>query len=199
MKLNYLLISGFLVIALLVGVVGYTSVTQSKKILQKEIGEGSVLLAQETVDKIDRNILHRIEEFQAYSKDLSLQEAIIKSNQEFAAILDVQKYIDQKDQEWISVPGEEITPFMQELMSNELSEELREKIEFYEEKYGYAVFGEAFVTNNYGANVAQTGKTSDYYQADEEWWQVAKTGYLYMGDVGYDESADVYSTDIGIR
>jgi PAS domain S-box-containing protein len=55
------------------------------------------------------------------------------------------------------------------------------------------------VTNKYGANVAQTGKTTDYRQDDEEWWQAAKKDGLYVRDVKYDESAHVYSTDIGIR
>ncbi|MBU0530413.1 MAG: HAMP domain-containing protein, partial [Nanoarchaeota archaeon] len=94
---------------------------------------------------------------------------------------------------------EEITSFMQEILDNELSNELKEKIEFYEETYGYKLYGEIFVTNKYGANVAQTGKTSDYYQADEEWWQIAKRDGFYMRDVEYDESSDVFSTDIGMR
>ena len=88
---------------------------------------------------------------------------------------------------------------MQELIDNGLSKRLKEKIDFYEKKYGYRIFGEVFITNKYGANVAQTGKTTDYRQDDEKWWQVAKDKGLYVEDVEYDESADVYSIDIGIR
>lgn len=58
--------------------------------------------------------------------------------------------------------GKSSVPFMQKLISSELSEELREyKAEFYEEKHGQRVFGEVFVTNRYGGNIAQTGKTTD--------------------------------------
>ncbi len=88
---------------------------------------------------------------------------------------------------------------MQELINNRLSRELKEKIEFYKENYGYRVLGEVFVTNKYGANVGQSGKTSDYYQADEEWWQNARENDLFVSDVEYDESADVYSVDLCIR
>ena len=88
---------------------------------------------------------------------------------------------------------------MQELMNNKLSKELKEKIEFYEEKYGYKIFGEIFITNKYGANTAQTGKTSDYRQDDEEWWQRAEKDGLYVGDVEYDESAATCSVAIGMR
>ncbi|GAG81410.1 unnamed protein product, partial [marine sediment metagenome] len=97
------------------------------------------------------------------------------------------------------VPEEEITPFMRDLINNKLSKELRKRTKFYREKYGFGIFPEVFVTNKYGANVAQTGKTTDYRQDDEEWWQRAKKDGLYVADVGYDRSAEVYSTDIGIR
>lgn len=199
MKISQKLILGFAGTALLIGVVGYISVNTSQRELQKNIGESSVLLATEILDKIDRSIYSRIEEFQSYAKDLILQEVVVKSNQEFDQLYNIQAYIDEKDAEWISAPKETLTPFMQELINNRLSEELIEKIEFYEEKYGYEIFGEVFVTNKYGANVAQTGKTSDYRQDDEEWWQNVKKDGLYVGDVKYDKSADVYSTDICIR
>ncbi|GEM_PF-1488926 len=201
MKIIHKLILGFLVVASLVGLVGYISIKASQKTLQKTIGEDSTLLAVEMLGHIDRSIYNRIETVQEYCRDLIIQKVVAGSNKnkELEKLDDVQAYIDQKDREWTSVPKEEITPFMQELINNELSEKLKEKLKFYEEKYGYKVFGEVFVTNKYGANVAQTGKTSDYYQADEEWWQEAKRNGLYVGDVEYDESADVYSTNICVR
>ncbi len=199
MKLNTILIGGFLVIALLVGFSTFVSISVSKNALQESIGENSVLLAEETMDKIDRSIYSRIEEFQTYSKDPTLREELINSNQEFENLTNIQDYIDKKDKEWITTSEETITPFMQELIENRLSVELNEKIGFYEKEYGYKVFGEVFITNKYGANVAQTGKTSDYYQADEDWWQSARKDDLYVGDVEYDESAGVYSTEICVR
>ena len=100
------------------------------------------------------------------------------------------------------MPKESVSPFMQELINNNLSKELREEMElegFHKDIYGYSVFGEIFVTNKYGANVAQTKKTTYYYQRDEEWWQAAERDGLYIGDVHYDESAGLYAIDIGIR
>jgi hypothetical protein len=199
MRIIHKLILGFLVVALLVGLIGYISIEASQKTLQKTIGEDSTLLAVKMLEHIDRSIYNRIETVQEYCRDLIIQKVVAGSNKEFEKLDDIQACIDQKDCEWTSMPKEEITPFMQELIKTELSEKLREKLEFYEEKYGYKVFGEIFVTNKYGANVAQTGKTSDYYQADEEWWHKAKKNGLYVGDVEYDESADVYSTEICIR
>ena len=193
------MVLGFLAVSLLVGVIGYICVNTSQKALQKAIGESSVSLAVEVLSAIDRGIYNRIEEFQAYTEDLESQKIVIESNEEFEGLGDIQDYINKKDAEWTSAPLEEISPFMEELMGNELTRELREKFKFYKEKYGYKVFGEIFATNKYGANIAQTGKTTDYRQDDEEWWQMAKKDGLYVADVEYDRSADVYSTDIGIR
>ena len=60
-------------------------------------------------------------------------------------------------------------------------------------------YAEIFITNQYGVNVIQSHKTSDYIQNDEKWWQKAKQNGLYLSEGGYDESADVYASDIAIK
>ncbi len=199
MKLIHKLILGFLVVALLSGLTGYFSVNFSKEILQKTFISSVEFLAIEIFNGIEKDLYNKVELFQAYSHDVLLQKDVLRSNKEFKKMKNLQAYIDKKDREWRSAPKEKITGFMQGLINNDVSDELREKTLFYKEKYGYDVFPEVFVTNVYGANVAQTGKTTDYRQDDEEWWQAAMREGLYIGDVAYDESADVYSTDIGLR
>jgi len=199
MKIRQKLILGFVAIVSLVGVVGIMCVNTSQRALQKSIGESSIALAVETMDKIDRNIYYTIVEFQAYCSDLVLQDTIAKSNREFEKLENLQEYIDEKNNEWISAQNGTTTPLMQELLNNKLSEELREKIGFHEKKHGYKVFGEVFVTNKYGANAALTEKTSDYRQDDELWWEKAREDGLYVSDVEYDESSGIHSTAIAIR
>ncbi|MBW2990742.1 HAMP domain-containing protein [Candidatus Woesearchaeota archaeon] len=200
MKISQKLLLGFFGVIFLVGIMTHFSITTSQKALQKSIGESSIALAVEMLDKIDRDIFNRIERWEAYTHtNPRLKETILSCNQEFEKLDNIQRYINEEDQKWISAPKEEITPFMEKLINNVLSQRLRERMNFYEEKYGYRVFGEVFVTNKYGVNVAQTGKTSDYRQDDEEWWQNAKRDGLYIADIEYDRSAGVYSTDVGIR
>lgn len=200
MKLGIKLILGFLVVVLISLGIGIFSLQMSQRELQKSIGDNSVVLAQETMDKIDRNMYSKIELWQAYTNDLILQGTVIASNQEFGAMENRQSYIQQKDAEWISASKGTITSFMQEIFSTKLSDELREKIEFYEEKYGYAVFPEAYVTNKHGVIIASTGRTSDYLQADEEWYQTAvKEENFWVGEVEYDESSDAYASDIVVN
>ena len=200
MKIRTRLILGFLTVSLLVGLVGLSSVYISQQYLEKTIGENSILLAEETLNKIDRSIYARIEQLQLCNyNDQQLHDALIKSNKEFEELIDIQSYIDEKDKEWINTPEKEITPFMQNIINNELSKKLREKIEFYEKDRGYKVFGEIFITNKYGANIAQTGKTTDYYQGDEEKFQKAKENGVHVDKVTYDESAKIFSINIATK
>jgi putative methionine-R-sulfoxide reductase with GAF domain len=48
---------------------------------------------------------------------------------------------------------------------------------------------EIFLTDRQGLSIATTKRTSDYYQADEEWWQVAGREGLYIGQPEYDASS----------
>jgi PAS domain S-box-containing protein len=199
MKIADKLILGFLIVILSTGVVGYFSVYTTQRALQESVGEEYASLAAEVVDKIDRHIYSRIEVFEEYSKNSIFRRSLQESNQEFEKLDDPQGYLDKKDQEWVSAPKGVTTTFMQEVIGTGLSERLRQKIQFYQSKHHRKTFGEVFVTNKYGANVAQTGKTSDFRQDDEHWWQLARRDGLHIEDVEYDESASIYSTDIAIR
>jgi len=88
---------------------------------------------------------------------------------------------------------------MQQLLDDRISKQLRQRTKFYENNFGYKLYGEIFVTNKYGANAAETGKTSDYRQDDEDWWQKGKAEGIYVEELKYDQSADIYSTAISIR
>ncbi len=66
-------------------------------------------------------------------------------------------------------------------------------------------FEEIFLTDRRGYVVAATNKTSDFDQGPEDdppsgepWWVAARTKGEHIGDVDFDESADIYSVDINI-
>jgi len=76
---------------------------------------------------------------------------------------------------------------------------LRRRVDIDQQMYEFKVISEVFVTNRYGAVVALSGKTTDYYQADEKWWIDAKQNGLSISDVAYDESLGAYAVSVGIR
>lgn len=60
-------------------------------------------------------------------------------------------------------------------------------------------FAEIFFTDSNGFNVGLTNPTSDFVQSDEDWWQEAWSDFLSIGEIGYDDSAGVWSVDISVR
>ena len=198
------IIAGFLIVIMLVSTIGFFSIAQSQEFLQSSIGEGSRLLARESMDKISRVIHHRIEDvqFQVHYSNSGFQDLVKKSNQEFSTLgseQEIYNYIVEKDIEWVSTSKNETTNIIEAVLNNNISKKLMKNHEFYEKLYNFTLFGEIFVTNKYGAIIGSTGRTSDYYQADEEWWQKGKEDGLNVSDVNYDESSDIFSINIIAR
>ena len=199
MKIRYKLLLGYVSIALLVAVLGTITIQMSRQELQDSIGDKSELLAEHIIGHIDEHIFAQIVQIQMKAKAKNILIMTQDSNRQFSELENIQAYIEEKDREWTSSSKETLTTFQRQIIDSNDSESLRENYEmkeFFIEKYGYAVYGEIFVTNKYGANVAQTQITSDFYQADEEWWTTTKAEGLFVSDVQYDESANMYSLDI---
>jgi len=199
MKLKQKLVLGFLAITVLIWVTAFWAINISKKELKLAFISSNESLCMEIMNDLDKTIQGKIEIFRSYAKDKMLRDILIRSNHEFSKLNDINSYIESRDSEWRSADKDRVTPFMQGLMENDLARELKEKIEYFEDQYGFTVYGEVFVTNKYGANVAQTRKTSDYRQDDEQWWRTAQRDGFYIQDVNFDDSSGAYSNDVGIR
>jgi hypothetical protein len=194
------LIGGFFSVLVLVFISGVYSITITRQALQDAVGKSSVFLAEDTLQQIDKDIFLKIEGIQIFVKDEMVQRTLSASNEFFEGVDNREEYIKEKDAQWRQAAEKEITPFMANLIDSEISDVLRhEFIEFWEKKYGTQVYGEAFVANAFGVNVAQTGKTTDYWQADETWWQEAKEKGFHVGDLEYDESAQVWTMPLSVR
>ena len=199
MRIIYKILLSFYLIILIIGIISYIAIHNSHQTMRNEIGKTVESLTGLVAKEMDTRINERIDHFHEFIISSYLQDFLSQSNMDFEKMVNMQSYIDEKDNEWTAAPKGEITPFMRKLIENDLSEIIRSKIGFYNDMFNFKVYGEVFVTNKFGANVAQTGKTSDFRQDDEEWWQSARRDGFYIRDVAYDESSGVYSTDVAIR
>jgi len=127
-----------------------------------------------------------------------IREELNKSLMIFESYAEIKSVIKTRDLEWTSTSKDEVTPFMMQLIESDTSKFLRKVIEEDKQKEQIFVISEIILTNSLGANVAQTGKTTDYDQSDEDWWKQAKINGIYL-DVGYDESVDAMSADTSMR
>lgn len=189
---------GFLGALLIAAAVAVNAIVVSQASLIDSIGRSSVILTQDMLRRINSDIEHEYNVLQLFSQDREVQLEILASNNDFEKLGDIDGYIRQRDQEWISASGGEETALMAELIESEVSEKLRRFVKFYEEKSGLLFYSEIIVTNKYGANVAQTQRTTDYFQADELWWQEAKKKGYFRGDVEFDESVGRYLNSVGL-
>lgn len=178
----------------------FLSLEQGKRSLLTSATQNSAMIADSILMKTAHNIQKRLDEFSWYGLDSDLQQALLVSNTHFAALADHDRYIAERDEEWRQTPLQTSTPLMTEITTSALSHDLRRKFfTFFELNYGYLGFSEIFVTNSYGVNIAQTNRTSDYLQADEEWWQRARKDGQYLGGVEYDESSGIQGLTIAVR
>ncbi|MFH1563598.1 MAG: PDC sensor domain-containing protein [Nitrospirota bacterium] len=88
------------------------------------------------------------------------------------------------DNKWKKAEG--MDEFIKSFITNECAQYL---MDFQEANEG---FPEVFIADEKGLIVAETNRTSDYYQADEDWWintYDKGRGKSYHGEIEYDESA----------
>jgi diguanylate cyclase (GGDEF)-like protein len=199
MKITYKLISGFTVVILLTLLLGYLSIHISQNALRQVLGDRSVLITEQLLHKIEMRVHKNIEVFEEYITTPVLIAELKRSNAEFAALADRNAVIDARDAAW-TASTERMTPVAATILFNSTSSRIREKMNFYDRRsIGNKVFGEIFVTNRYGVNIAMSNKTTDYRQDDEAWWQETATKGNSIKRVSHDESANVNAFDVGLR
>jgi len=141
----------------------------------------------------------KIQDSRVLANNIQVQNYLVESNDLFDTVDNAETVISQLDNRWQDSNPDEQNSIAYNLIHNEVGDIIRQFIQDdidSESKFKYA---EIIVTNTYGANVAQSGKTTDFRQNDETWWQEAKEHGIFLSEGGFDESAGVYSSDIAIQ
>lgn len=199
MKIAHKLILGMMVPAIVVGLVGMYILAIGQESMRAIIDDTSAAYVRAIMSEIDRAMHSRVVSWQAYTSDHDIQQILADKNRIMEQRVDREEFIDKKDAEWRAASDDVRTPFMREILRSRVSRDLKALRDRLNQGYGHVVFPEIFITDRYGANVAQTNRTSDYRQNDEEWWQQAKENGLYLGNVEFDSSANMYATDVALR
>jgi hypothetical protein len=125
----------------------------------------------------------RIEELTQVLQEPNIQSVVQSSN------IEVEKFDDSKikdlDNQWKNAK-DDMLPLILSSMNNSCASALKKL------QRDAPVYREIFITGIKGLNSCQTNKTSDYYQADEDWWKKAYhngQGFRYFSEIEFDESA----------
>jgi len=163
--------------------------------------------SQPTNDVVLINNLHllqteinmKIEQTHEFVDLPPIQQALVESNAVFAATGNPEEIIKQIEKQWQSSDPDVPDSVAYNLIHNSAADVLRSLIDIDQKSETQFKYAEIFITNQYGGNLAQTHKTSDFRQDDEVWWQKAKQNGIFLSEGGFDESAGVYGSDIAIK
>ncbi len=194
-SLRVKLITAFALVSVLaVAMVGFTvtRVVQSELTdeIEQKLNEVASVTALAMGDELDK----QVDELRVFtlSRALSdeLQEASAASTGDLAEL-------ELLDQQWRTADAAEndADSLVQRVLKHPVSEELHALRE------NSSQYAEVFVTDRYGAIVASTNHTSDYYQADEEWWQAAYNngqGGVFISQPEFDQSSQIIGLQIAI-
>jgi hypothetical protein len=101
--------------------------------------------------------------------------------------------VEQMEARWAALGHDD--PELRRFLDNDVARAIRS----YEAVHPLAA--EIFVTDSRGRLIAASGKTSDYWQADEGWWKKAfrmGPNRVRVEGIHYDESAEVHSLDVAL-
>ncbi len=199
-RISTKLVTSLLVLAIVFLSLAVYSVEASRRSLEEAIGSESVDLARHFALTVDRGIYSKLHEMIIISMGNNMRNFLADSNAEFDAMADPQLYIDQQEADWASVPEGDLSQFMIDMLSNNLSTDLSNRLdEHYLREHGIDVYGEVQVSNGYGALVAMTSKSADYLQSDETWWQETVEEGKCVGEVEIDHTTGAYGIPISIK
>jgi len=169
---------------------------QAQNTLKKQIGEGTLFIAKKTLDEIVYTVNFSIDQIQSFSQGIRLWSTAKKSNDSFDSLQNRETHIKKIDEDWVRNVN---NPSVSAILNNSLSQSFKDYIQYYKSKYGGATFNELFATNIFGTIIGATPKTSDYYQADEDWFtKTIHTKNGWVDNVEYDASSGSYAINANL-
>lgn len=161
------------VVVILAGLTVYV-LDESRDTLVDSVGTDSVHTAEFISTAVGRSIYQKYHEVWLHGSDVSIQTELARSNLEFEEMEDRDAYLDSINEEWVSTPIGETTPFMDDIMSNNISYYLRTMLyEHYIQEHGLSIYGNLAIVNKYGAVVGMVQRTMNYRQTSAPWWAEA--------------------------
>ncbi len=143
-------------------------------------------LSQEQLEVV---LAPKIKAVKRLAANLTVVDAVKAQNAEETTI----EQIKQIDDEWRSTKT--LTAFKMSLQRNPAGKFLRRRVR------RNPTYGEAFLTDKRGANVAAYPATSDYWQGDETKFTASYNdgkGKVFVGGVEYDESSQTNAAQVSV-
>ncbi len=181
-----------------VGTVAALNNQTSSAVLTQTAGDNIQSFAESVAVNTANQLVRQVDLLKSLGLNRSLQIKLGVANNGYTGTPEgIQAQLLTLDKQWRAADAlnNDADPLVQSKILDPLSPQLREHAR------SFPGNAEVFVTDRYGALVAATQRTSDYYQADEAWWQAAwkqGEGAVYIGKPEYDSSSSTFSVNIAI-
>ncbi|WP_129627912.1 HAMP domain-containing protein [Candidatus Oscillochloris fontis] len=191
-SLSLKLILAFLLVA--GGSIAVVSLIQSQQVASALLADTGHLLHTSAVaearligSSIDGQImrLYDISIDELLAKEVTAQESQYPNNN-----TEVLRQIEAADTRWRTAHAND--PLVVRVLDSPLADHFRSHV-----RTDYNMV-ELMFTDRYGALITANVRTSDYYQADEEWWQQAAKNKIYVSNPNLDQSSGAFSIIIAI-
>lgn len=160
--------------------------------LTEQVGLTTQRIADQVAQELTSSVLSEIRLLQTLSGQF--EETAEESAAEYEGTdAEITEQILSLDETWKNAPADH--RLIQNTLNSHTAEELHELQNISPDHV------EIFLTDRFGATIAATNQTSDYYQADEEWWLAAYNageGAIYVGQPEFDESSKTYAVVLAV-
>ncbi|MFZ5808505.1 MAG: methyl-accepting chemotaxis protein [Chloroflexota bacterium] len=195
LKLGTKLFLGFLLVTIIsVGIVTFFNDRETRSFFTKRVGNELKNISTSQALALGDLLISQLDLLRSFSLNQAFISEVSSANSAYHGdIAFIQSQIEQLDQQWRDAPDN--SELIQSRLINTAAEELVKLHNNFPDHV------EIFITDMYGALVASTGRTSDYNQADEGWWQAAYnngTGALFIAEPEFDESSQVLSINMAV-
>ncbi|MEJ5309534.1 MAG: GAF domain-containing protein [Anaerolineae bacterium] len=185
------------IVALILGIATFIHTGVLRARVREEIGAKVEALADGRMGYIADALVEKLVLLRTMSLDSSLVLETQLANEEYSgSAAEIESALLEIDRQWLISTDE--SELIQARINPELNRAAARLTAYARTSPAH---GELFITDRYGGLVAATRRTTDYYQADETWWQSAYDsglGAFYIGQPVYDESAGYVALPVAV-
>lgn len=189
------LISATVIVAVVAVVLVTTLVTTfTRRTLTEEVGNNLATLANAQALGVGEFLARELNNIETLAVNNFLQQGTVAQNATYSGDNNsILAQIQGLDEQWITAADDD--SLITSILHNDLAAELQEFHTIFPQH------AEVFITDRYGALIASTNRTSDYYQGDEEWWQEAygaSFGGTHISNPTFDESSNTLAINLAV-
>lgn len=192
-----IMVSIMIVVALTLGIATFVHAGILRARVQEEVGAKVVALADGRVGYIADALVEKLALLRTMALDASLiLETQLANGNYSGSATEIESALLEIDSQWRTANDD--SELIQASINPGLNRATARLVAYARTSPAH---GEIFITDRYGGLVAATRRTTDYYQADEAWWQVTYDtglGAFYIGQPVYDESAGYVALSVAV-